>query len=713
MRTRAIVGSVLAVTILFGGGIVLRNALAQGRRLAALLITAKLASVPEANGEARLQLAAEAARRRRDPESGNALLKALLNVALPRETAWGSELARGVVSMAISPDDQRLYAVAGNKLRVIDLSSGQERLSAPMSEYPGAGGKNNPVLLFSGEKLLMLWNRSISVVDGRTLRVLSSPISGAIAFTASADGTRAAFLLLPGEVILCDLASNCESFSRYDVKDLSPEDLELSADGKSLAIIQGQNTNARNTDARQIALFDTMPWKQRKARSFHDVSRLAISVDEQHVHLCTPDALRQYDAYDNSLDETMVRRFAPKAVSCRFFGERTVTSHADGAVRVWDETGTLVTQVSSRVDRSFKMALGESTLVAASDRVRAWDITPYGRQNVAAKLIGFVRGNSCAYGEDKLMTLESGEVTTGPNLRFEKLMPLAIGDSLGLAAYMASSRRELIVATLRTGEGPVRRWTWPINPEWRVTQVTISLDERHVAVTKEVSSQKSIAILDAHDGSVVKDLPGKSGALFAPGGDVLTFSTSVNEATKVAVDKVMIVSLKDGAERGVPDVQLRSTDAASAAFSPDGHRLALTVRRGENSVVDLFEWPGLKRVGQGLRHPANVTGVSFRSDGQALLTSTTEGTTYVWDLATQKEILRIPLLGRQSATAVFLPSGRVAILDDSGALTVLPANPDDLLTDACRRVANNLTPEDWALFVGSDIAYRKTCPNRP
>ena len=139
-RRRAFVGSILAVTILVGGGLALRNALEQGARLEALLIGARLASVPESNIEARLQLTAEVARRRQDIESRQELLKALFIAPTPKEVAWGTELAKDVTSVAISPNDQQLFAVAGDRLRAIDLASGQERLSVPLTGYRGEQG---------------------------------------------------------------------------------------------------------------------------------------------------------------------------------------------------------------------------------------------------------------------------------------------------------------------------------------------------------------------------------------------------------------------------------------------------------------------------------------------------------------------------------------------------------------------------------------------
>ena len=211
----------------------------------------------------------------------------------------------------------------------------------------------------------------------------------------------------------------------------------------------------------------------------------------------------------------------------------------------------------------------------------------------------------------------------------------------------------------------------------------------------------SLVILDAVDRKVVRDLPKKSLILFTPTNEVLTFDGS----------NVVVVSLRDGSERAGPAIRLQPGTPAVAAFSRDGRHVALAVPGSKTGVVEVFEWPGFGRVGEGLPHPANVTSLSFRHDGLALLTSTTDGTAHSWDMASREETLRIPAPGR-GARAVFTPRGQVAILDASG-LTVLPGDPDEWLTEACRRIVRNLTPDEWKIFVGSDVAYHKTCPNRP
>jgi len=696
IRRRVLVGSILCVTIAVVGGLALRNALRQGARLEALLLAARLENVPESNIEGRLQLAAEVARRRPDLDSLQELLRTLFVAPTPKAPDWGAGLGGDVGSVALSPDDRRLYAVTGDRLHMIELASGQ-KISVSIADSRGQGSSSSaPLLLTSEEKLLVLWNRLATVVDARTLSVVGERIPDARAVSVSSESGRAAFLA-SGVVTLCDLRSNCELRQQHDVEGTSgvepwsPSDLELSADGRTLVII-GDPTGS--SQRRRLAVFNTEPWAQRNSRHLAAGEPLSIGIDPHHVHLCTADSVVQFDTFDNSLDERIVRRFTPRAEHCRFVGERAITSHADGAIKVWDENGALVaqTQAAASIQQAWKMALGEQTLIASTGPLQVWDITPYGRLNGARDLLGFGRSNAYGYGAGTLIELDSGVTTPGPNLLYGNRTPVVVSDSLESAVFVEDAFR-LSVAALRPGEAPRLRWQ-ALLPRGLQGSPVVSPDERYVAV----NSAKALTVFNTSDGKVVRDLPDRSLILFAPGDDVVT----------QAENQAVVVSLRNGTERPVPGVVLQSAGPVAAAFTRAGDKLALAT--GNQSVVELFEWPGLRRTGAALPHSERVTSLSVSSDGRAVLTSTIDGTSHVWDLSSGRETLRIP--GAGATRAAFTPRGQIAILDATG-VRVLPANPDDWIAEACRRIVRNLTQQEWGLLLGNGVAYQRTCPNRP
>ena len=697
----------------------------EGNRLAALLLAAKVSNIPETNVEARLQLAAEVVRRSPSLESRQELLKALFVASTPRTPDWAASLGKSVDSVAISPVGDTLYAVADGHLRAIDVLANREQYSVPMSAFPMG---RSAYLAIADQKLLLVKDGGVHVVDARTGRLLASPAFKVRAWTTSRRGTKAAFLVPDRTaVIVCDLTDNCGSPATHDIKTLltddsgrdSGNDLAVSDDGNSLAVIGSHH----------VALFDTMSGKQRKVRRFEgdDALRilgsfLAIGVDARHVMVCTSDNLVQYDAYDNTLDPRIIRKFPTPASACVRSDKGIASAHSDGTVRVWNLEGRPVSSVLARVDDWEKIALGEATLVVAGERLHVWDTVPFGRRNLPSPK-GFARNNAYAYTEGQQIALDSGVISRGPRLQYQNRAPVAVSDSLRFAIY--ASGEQLLRAMLHEDKEPDQSWmnklptSEPAVRGNRAVRVAIDPEERHIAYAfNNQENQPEIHIFDAKTGGAVKPISGRSLIAFAPTGELLTFDGT----------KVEIVSLKDGNPVPRISIPFETADSESrafgpngprriaprpvtAAFSPDRRRLALAVVRGQNSEVRFFEWPALTQV-RSLQHSGSVMSLSFKSDGQEFLTSTADGTTHVWKLANLEEVLRIPSRG-QPISAVFTPSGGIAILDDGG-LTVLPLPTDrDLVNEACRRILRNLDPAQWTTLVGTTFRHEETCPTRP
>jgi hypothetical protein len=56
---------------------------------------------------------------------------------------------------------------------------------------------------------------------------------------------------------------------------------------------------------------------------------------------------------------------------------------------------------------------------------------------------------------------------------------------------------------------------------------------------------------------------------------------------------------------------------------------------------------------------------------------------------------------------------RVLTAGADGVARQFYADPNALLEAACQQAVRNMTPEEWELVMGKDVAYQATCPNLP
>lgn len=689
-RERAYFGAAVALALLLGGSLALKNALdqrsalaAQGKVLEAQLMAAKAAGIHDANIESRLQVAAEAVRRVPLLDTQQLLLAAIFAAAKPLKEIAASTGDRDFSNVALSPSGDVLYLVVGGELRGVEVDSGATRFSTTLQE-PGANFRG--IVLPTGQDLVVV-SELVSVVDAATGRVTPAPaVTGPIVAAAvSADGTKAAFLGSES-VHICDLSDQCAAPVTHPIQGFAadePVDLALSPKGDSLAII------GDSAGRRALGLYGTTPWQPQAFEAVDDSGEIiGLALDVDRVRVCST---TNAASYDSSLGLREQNRFSSEAHACRLSADRAVTAHDDGTVRVWDTRGNPVALAGARVASATAFSLAGDVLVTADDRVRVWDVRTFGHQASAPG--GFSFAGRFLFGEGRAFDLDAGkpapalqipdEIAGPPRMRLR-----AISGSLRYAVYLQQdfivSRRELGKSRGDTGDvelalAEVGRGTSP-KVRWRYS-------------IKEASSRSS-----------------RRGAALP------TVSISPNERYVLLGDGPRTVIL-DASNGGV----VATLDwAAALAFSPDGKMLAGAEAEGaevpggaRTSEVRLLEWPGLKPIGQ-LRHPTRVTALAFRSDSRALLALTATSTIHAWDLDLRREFARLSTPSRvpSDVAVAFTPSGRFAISDASG-LTILPGDPARWIDEACTRIVRNLKEDEWSTLLGPNVAYSKTCANKP
>lgn len=109
-------------------------------------------------------------------------------------------------------------------------------------------------------------------------------------------------------------------------------------------------------------------------------------------------------------------------------------------------------------------------------------------------------------------------------------------------------------------------------------------------------------------------------------------------------------------------------------------------------------------------------GVSFDHVGDFFVSAWT-GRVKVWDLRTGAQVNDVPIsAGSGAPVLTFNADNSRLVVEDAAlpdALRTLVWRSDDVVREACRHVAFNLSPEDWKRLGGYYMPTEPTCPGLP
>lgn len=159
----------------------------------------------------------------------------------------------------------------------------------------------------------------------------------------------------------------------------------------------------------------------------------------------------------------------------------------------------------------------------------------------------------------------------------------------------------------------------------------------------------------------------------------------------------------------------------SVAFSPDGRLLALGARSRFASVYDVASGVRIARFDhkEEEKGELRVQSLAFSADGGLLASAAVDprlswpgqqATLRVFDLATQRELIRVPLPEVPHVIGISTDKAFLEIVVGWKNLRLerFPIDARGLIDEACARVGRNLTDPEWARYLG-DAPYRKTC----
>lgn len=215
------------------------------------------------------------------------------------------------------------------------------------------------------------------------------------------------------------------------------------------------------------------------------------------------------------------------------------------------------------------------------------------------------------------------------------------------------------------------------------------------------------------DGKVLKwDIATRSGLDINPGQLRIT-SIDIcrsNLIAGVSENGNVVVWDKDGMGETFR-LDLGSRVVSSIRFEPETNVLAIGDRDG---MIELWDIVKRVKVSEVKAHNARVSSISFNPNFNQMATASFDKSVRIWR---RDDFTEPPISFTDNDDYIlsigFSPSGD-ALVSASRAGTVVSRAPhaDILAENICMLVTRNLSEEEWSVYVGRDIEYQNTCPEK-
>ncbi len=145
-------------------------------------------------------------------------------------------------------------------------------------------------------------------------------------------------------------------------------------------------------------------------------------------------------------------------------------------------------------------------------------------------------------------------------------------------------------------------------------------------------------------------------------------------------------------------------------FIPGGDRLAT----GDNSgMIDIWNTSAGTLEGKVEGHISPVTSIAFDSTDEQMLTSDESGEIKLWSL---KDLAQPPVVFADSRNDIiclaFCEDGDAFLAATGQDVVQRPAHVRCMTSGLCDKVTRNLSELEWSAWVGPDIDYEATCPDK-
>jgi WD40 repeat protein len=361
-------------------------------------------------------------------------------------------------------------------------------------------------------------------------------------------------------------------------------------------------------------------------------------------------------------------------------GKTLYTASLDGTVLIWDLSGR------RRLGRRFTAGTGDSPRYALSSDGR---LLAHGQRDGRLSVVEMP-----ALTRPRSFPVVRGAGLDGP-ARVEGIafLPgshlLIVGGTYGSVALVDVDRGTVVKRLAGHKRGYTYRGTTSANPIWTPG---VSADGRLVATGSSDGEVRFWSMPDGRPHGVPLRFPyGNADAQLSPDGRLLS---TVPLTRDVVQDRVEIWNVRQ--RRRVATLR-PAAGAASARFSPDGRRLAVSDTRGRVTLYSTATW----KPATGTLTGGKASWLTFSPDSQTFAAGNADGTVRLWDVRSGQALAApLPGLPNSAAVPMFTPGGTHLIAAQAnGRAFRWDIRPASLIRHACSVAGRRLTRAEWKAFL--------------